>query len=172
MFGPDRCGSTSKVHFIFRHANPITGEVEEKHLVAPPAPRITKVSTLYTLIVRWASLLILIIDFLQLIIIRKNRPDQSFEIKINGESQKTGSLLTDFLPAVNPEAEIDDPTDSKPAEWVESPKIADVDAVKPADWDEDAPQYILDASAEIPADWLVDEPSVIPDPDAEVSHNS
>jgi hypothetical protein len=79
--------------------------------------------------------------------------------------------LTDFLPAVNPEAEIDDPTDSKPAEWVESPKIADVDAVKPADWDEDAPQYILDASAEIPADWLVDEPSVIPDPDAEVSHN-
>lgn len=26
MFGPDRCGATNKVHFIFRHKNPLTGE--------------------------------------------------------------------------------------------------------------------------------------------------
>ena len=56
MFGPDRCGSTSKVHFIFRHKNPITGEVEEKHLQSPPSPKITKTSALYTLIVRSVSL--------------------------------------------------------------------------------------------------------------------
>lgn len=31
MFGPDRCGSTSKLHFIVQFKNPVTGEVEEKH---------------------------------------------------------------------------------------------------------------------------------------------
>ena len=31
MFGPDKCGSDSKLHFIFRHKNPITGVMEEKH---------------------------------------------------------------------------------------------------------------------------------------------
>ncbi|KAI5478490.1 calnexin [Pseudohyphozyma bogoriensis] len=146
MFGPDRCGATSKVHFIFRHKNPLTGEVEEKHLVSPPAPKITKTSALYTLIVR---------------------PDQSYEIKINNETVKTGSLLTDFSPAVNPAKEIDDPADTKPEDWVESPKIADPEAVKPEDWDEEAPQTIVDESAEIPDDWLVDEEPTIPDPEAE-----
>lgn len=52
MFGPDKCGSTNKVHFIFRHQNPKTGEWEEKHLVQPPAPKITKTTALYTLIVK------------------------------------------------------------------------------------------------------------------------
>ena len=31
MFGPDKCGKTSKLHFILRYKNPITEEVEEKH---------------------------------------------------------------------------------------------------------------------------------------------
>ena len=31
MFGPDKCGMSSKVHFIIRFKNPVTGEVEEKH---------------------------------------------------------------------------------------------------------------------------------------------
>ena len=31
MFGPDRCGSDSKLHFIFRHVNPKNKTVEEKH---------------------------------------------------------------------------------------------------------------------------------------------
>ena len=31
MFGPDKCGSDSKFHFIFRHVHPDTGAVEEKH---------------------------------------------------------------------------------------------------------------------------------------------
>ncbi|GAA6034846.1 hypothetical protein JCM8097_009329 [Rhodosporidiobolus ruineniae] len=146
MFGPDRCGATSKVHFIFRHANPLTGEIEEKHLRAPPAPKITKTTALYTLIVR---------------------PDQTYEIKINNETAKKGSLLEDFSPAVNPPKEIDDATDVKPSDWVESPKISDPAAVKPADWDEDAPATIEDPEAEKPEDWLEDEPAVVPDPDAE-----
>ncbi|KAK8162700.1 calnexin [Phyllosticta citrichinensis] len=146
MFGPDKCGATNKVHFIFKHKNPKTGEYEEKHLKTPPTARITKATTLYTLIVR---------------------PDQTFEIKINGESARNGSLLEDFTPAVNPPKEIDDPKDSKPDDWVEEAKIPDPEAKKPEDWDEDAPFEIEDAEAEKPEDWLDDEPSMVPDPEAE-----
>jgi calnexin len=35
MFGPDKCGSDSKLHFIFRHMNPLTKVVEEKHCKKP-----------------------------------------------------------------------------------------------------------------------------------------
>ncbi|PWY80692.1 Calreticulin-domain-containing protein [Aspergillus heteromorphus CBS 117.55] len=146
MFGPDKCGATNKVHFIFRHKNPKTGEYEEKHLKAPPTARTSKVTSLYTLIVN---------------------PDQTFQILIDGESVKEGNLLEDFSPAVNPEQEIDDPNDSKPADWVDESKIADPEASKPEDWDEEAPYEIVDEEATIPEDWLEDEPSSIPDPEAE-----
>ncbi|KAF2096566.1 Calreticulin-domain-containing protein, partial [Rhizodiscina lignyota] len=146
MFGPDKCGSTNKVHFIFRHKNPKTGEYEEKHLKSPPLAQITKTTSLYTLIVR---------------------PDQSFEIKIDGESKKTGSLLEDFSPSVNPEKEIDDADDKKPDDWVDESQIPDPEAKKPEDWDEDAPFEIVDDEAEKPEDWLEDEPTMVPDPEAE-----
>ncbi len=32
MFGPDKCGSTNKVHFILQHKNPKTGKYVEHHL--------------------------------------------------------------------------------------------------------------------------------------------
>ena len=148
MFGPDKCGSTNKVHFIFRHKNPITGEYEEKHLMAPPVARTaTKESVLYTLIIR---------------------PNQEFEILIDDETAKKGSLLEDFKPAVNPEKEIADPDDKKPSDWVDTPRIPDLDVTKPEDWDEDAPKEIDDPSAEKPEDWLDDEPLLIPDPEAEI----
>ena len=170
MFGPDKCGATNKVsppplsmakidsqsltadvfslqvHFIFRHKNPKTGEYEEKHLRTPPVARVSKVTSLYTLTVK---------------------PDQTFEILVNGESVKTGSLLEDFAPPVNPEKEIDDPKDKKPSTWVDEPKIADPEATKPEDWDEEAPFEILDEEAEKPEDWLSDEPDTIADPEAE-----
>ncbi|KAI9851759.1 MAG: hypothetical protein M1838_002836 [Thelocarpon superellum] len=146
MFGPDKCGMTNKVHFIFQHKNPKTGEYEEKHLTAPPTARITKTTTLYTLIVK---------------------PDQSFEIRINGESAKNGTLHDDFTPSVNPPKEIDDPKDKKPDDWVEEAKIPDPSATKPEDWDEEAPFEIVDVEAEKPADWLDDEANTIPDPEAE-----
>lgn len=109
MFGPDKCGSTNKVHFIFRHRNPLTGEWEEKHLNNPPQPKITKTTALYTLIVN---------------------PDQTFEILINDEVAREGSLLEDFTPAVNPPKEIDDPEDFKPESWVDEAEIDDTSAVK------------------------------------------
>lgn len=146
MFGPDRCGSTSKVHLIVRHRNPLSGEVEEKHLAAPPSPKLSKTTALYTLLIR---------------------PDQTYEIRINDEKVKSGSLLEDFAPPFNPPKEVDDPTDSKPEDWVETPKIPDPDAVKPADWDEDAPASIPDPDAEKPEDWLEDEPTTVPDPEAQ-----
>ncbi|KAE8148295.1 Calreticulin family-domain-containing protein [Aspergillus avenaceus] len=146
MFGPDKCGATNKVHFIFRHKNPKTGEYEEKHLKAPPAARTNKVTSLYTLIVN---------------------PDQTFQILIDGESVKEGNLLEDFNPPVNPEKEIDDPKDKKPSDWVDEAKIADPEATKPEDWDEEAPYEVVDEEATKPEDWLEDEPNSIPDPEAE-----
>ncbi|GMG11018.1 unnamed protein product [Aspergillus oryzae var. brunneus] len=135
-----------QVHFIFRHKNPKTGEYEEKHLKAPPAARTNKVTSLYTLIVR---------------------PDQSFQILIDGEAVKNGTLLEDFNPPVNPEKEIDDPKDKKPDDWVDDVKIPDPEATKPEDWDEEAPYEIVDEEATKPEDWLEEEPTSIPDPEAE-----
>lgn len=146
MFGPDKCGATNKVHFIFKHKNPKTGEYEEKHLKSAPMARIVKTTSLYTLIVN---------------------PNQTFTIKIDGEEIKTGSLLEDFTPSVNPEKEIDDPKDTKPKDWVDEARIPDPEAVKPEDWDEDAPYEIVDEEATKPDDWLEDEPQMIPDPEAE-----
>ncbi|KIY65966.1 Calreticulin-domain-containing protein [Cylindrobasidium torrendii FP15055 ss-10] len=146
MFGPDLTCPGTKVHFIFRHKNPITGEFEEKHLKVPHKPTIEKRTNLYTLIIN---------------------PDSTFDVLFNGESKRSGSLLEEFEPAVNPEKEIDDPTDTKPEDWVEAKKIADPEAVKPEDWDETAPYEIPDEEAEKPEGWLDDEPLVIPDPDAD-----
>ncbi|KAG9303618.1 hypothetical protein G9A89_018514 [Geosiphon pyriformis] len=146
MFGPDRCGATNKVHFIFRHKNPKTGVYEEKHMNSAPPVKVSKLSTLYTLIIR---------------------PDNTFDLRINNESSKTGSLLEDFTPSVNPVAEIEDPEDKKPKDWVDDPKIPDPNAKKPDDWDEDAPFEIPDEDAVKPDDWLEDEPETVPDPDAE-----
>ncbi|KAI9669413.1 MAG: hypothetical protein M1831_000449 [Alyxoria varia] len=145
MFGPDKCGSTDKIHFIFKHKNPKTGEYEEKHMTSPPKIEQTALSALYTLIIK---------------------KDQSFHLMLNGEYNKNGTLLEDFSPPVNPEKEIDDPKDKKPDDWVDTAKIKDPDAKKPDDWDEDAPYEIPDEEAEKPEDWLDNEPSMIPDPEA------
>lgn len=145
MFGPDKCGSTNKVHFIVNHKNPKTGEYEEKHLSSPPAARIVKTSELYTLIVH---------------------PNNTVIIKLNGEQVKEANLLEDFTPAFNPPKEIDDPKDTKPETWVDESRIPDPEATKPEDWDEEAPFEIVDEEATIPEDWLESEPLTIPDPEA------
>ncbi|KAJ3251898.1 hypothetical protein HDU77_005559 [Chytriomyces hyalinus] len=117
MFGPDRCGTTNKVHFIFRHKNPKTGEVEEKHLSETPQAKFDKKSNVYTLVVR---------------------PDNSFEILINDESVKKGN---DWL--VNEPKSIPDPESTKPDDWddeedgeftaptIDNPKCAEVSGCGP-----------------------------------------
>ncbi|TVY78190.1 Calnexin-like protein [Lachnellula suecica] len=144
MFGPDKCGSTNKVHLIINHKNPKTGEYEEKHLNSPPAARILKTTELYTLIIH---------------------PNNTAIIKLNGEQVKEADLLEDFTPAFNPPKEIDDPKDSKPDTWVDEARIADPEAKKPDTWDEEAPFEIVDEDAVKPEDWLEDEPAQIPDPE-------
>ncbi|CAG7854159.1 Calnexin homolog Flags: Precursor [Serendipita indica DSM 11827] len=145
MFGPDLTCPGAKLHFIFRHKNPITGEYEEKHQKPATVPAIGKTTKLYTLIIN---------------------PDQTFVEKVDGKEVSSGSLLNDFEPPVNPPKEIDDPNDKKPEDWVDEAKIQDPEAKKPEDWDEDAPYQIPDEDAVKPEDWLDDEPDMIPDPDA------
>ncbi|XP_072251284.1 calnexin isoform X1 [Leuresthes tenuis] len=149
MFGPDKCGEDYKLHFIFRHKNPKTGEYEEKHAKKPDADLRTyytdKKTHLYTLVVN---------------------SDNSFEVLVDQTVVNSGNLLTDMTPPVNPPAEIEDPNDQKPEDWDERPKIQDPDAVKPEDWDEDAPAQVPDEDAVKPDGWLDDEPEYIGDPDA------
>ncbi|XP_076878617.1 calnexin [Brachyhypopomus gauderio] len=149
MFGPDKCGEDYKLHFIFRHRNPKTGEYEEKHAKKPETDLRTyytdKKTHLYTLVLN---------------------PDNSFEMLIDRTVVNSGSLLSDVTPSVNPPAEIEDPDDHKPEDWDERPKIQDPDAVKPEDWDDDAPAKIPDEDAVKPEGWLDDEPEYIGDPDA------
>ena len=147
MFGPDKCGGSSKLHFILQYQNPLTKEWEEKHsnntdLVI----RDDKKTHLYTLQI--------------------NADTNDFEIFVDKKSSKKGNLLTHMTPSIVPPKEIDDPTDVKPANWVDQAKMEDKNAVKPDDWDESAPEYIEDSKAAKPKNWLDNEPKEVPDPDA------
>lgn len=150
MFGPDKCGSDHKIHFIFRHKNPKNGTFTEKHCKRSDGKLEDifkdKRSHLFTLVIK---------------------PDNTYEILVDQISVNSGSLLEDFTPPVNPPREIDDPTDHKPEDWDEREKIPDPNSQKPEDWDEEAPRQIPDPSSKKPDDWLDDEPETIPDPNAE-----
>ncbi|XP_063739590.1 calmegin isoform X1 [Eleginops maclovinus] len=150
MFGPDKCGEDYKLHFIFRHLNPLNKDTEEKHAKRADVDLkkfyTDKKTHLYTLVLN---------------------PDNSYEMFIDQSSVSRGSLLHDVIPPVNPPKEIDDPSDSKPEDWDERAKIPDPEAVKPEDWDEEAPAKIEDPDALMPEGWLEDEPEFVPDPIAE-----
>ncbi|NWR90096.1 CLGN protein, partial [Furnarius figulus] len=149
MFGPDKCGEDYKLHFIFRHKNPKTGEYDEKHAERPDVDLkkfyLDKKTHLYTLVLK---------------------PDNTFEMLIDQTVVSKGSLLENMVPPVNPSKEIEDPSDKKPDDWDERPKIPDPNAVKPDDWDEDEPSKIEDPDAVKPEGWLDDEPQYVPDPNA------
>ena len=112
MFGPDRCGSESKLHFIFRHVNPNNQTVEEKHCKKLE----TKERAIFEELFKdhRPHLFRLIVN-----------SDNTYEMSIDYKIVNHGSLLNDFSPAVNPPAEIDDPKDKKPSDWDEREKIAD-----------------------------------------------
>jgi calnexin len=112
MFGPDKCGSTNKVHFILKHKNPKTGEYVEHHLKSPPSVPYDKLSHVYTAILK---------------------PDNELRILIDGEEKSKANFLSsdDFEPALIPSKTIPDPDDKKPEDWDERAKIPDPDATKP-----------------------------------------
>jgi len=123
MFGPDKCGSTNRVHFILNYK-------DKNHLIKKTIyPSSDKLTHVYTAILN---------------------PDQTYEVRIDGEKKESGSLLEDwdFLPP----KEIPDPDAKKPADWVDEKEIADPQAKKPEGWD-DVPKEIVDPDAKKPEDW-------------------
>jgi hypothetical protein len=96
------------VHFILRHQNPVTGEWEEKHAQDVPQIKVDKKSHVYTLVSACVCMCVYVCLYacglvaaatnpslpisspswsmpLQVI-----RPDNSFEILIDGKSEKAG----------------------------------------------------------------------------------
>lgn len=49
-------------------------------------------------------------------------PSCRYDVLIDGESKKSGSLFEDFEPPFNPPEEIDDPEETKPEDWVDTAK--------------------------------------------------
>merc|ERR1712153_192857 len=64
------------------------------------------------------------------------KPDNTFDVSIDGESVEAGSLAEGwkFLK----EKEVDDPEDKKPEDWVDEAKMDDPEATKPDDWDDES----------------------------------
>lgn len=123
MFGPDICGHSKKLHTIFTH-NGVN--LLKKNEVKIPEDEFTH---FYTLIVK---------------------PDDTYEILIDGESKETGKLKEgwDFE---KPKT-IKDPNAKKPSDWVDDEFMDDPNDVKPSDWDVE-PEKISDPEAVKPDDW-------------------
>lgn len=123
MFGPDMCGSTKRVHVIFTYKG--TNLLIKKTIT----PESDQLSHVYTLIVK---------------------PDNTYDVLIDGESKQSGSLYDDW-DFLKPKT-IKDPEAKKPDEWDERRRIPDPEDVKPEGWD-DIPEQISDPEATKPEDW-------------------
>jgi len=140
MFGPDICGSTKRIHVILTYKG-------KNHLINKNIPcESDELSHLYTLILR---------------------PDNTYEVQVDGKEKAKGKLEEDwdFLPP----KEIKDPKESKPSDWVDEKEIADPEDKKPEGWD-DIARELSDPSAKKPEDWDDDldgewEAPMIPNPD-------
>jgi len=140
MFGPDICGySTKRIHAIFNQ--------EGENLLTTKSTdcETDEFTHVYTLIVE---------------------PDNTYQILIDGEEKTGGSMYDDWefeLPK-----QIQDPSQSKPTDWVDAREIDDPEDVKPEDWEQ--PMEVVDPEAEMPEDWDEEddgewEAPMIPNPD-------
>lgn len=140
MFGPDICGYTKRTHFILNYK-------EKNHLITKEMTcKSDQLTHVYTLILN---------------------PDRTFEVLIDGEEERKGSILDEF--DLLPPKEIKDPDVSKPADWVDEKMIDDPNDVKPEGYD-DIPKEIVDPEAKKPDDWDDEddgewEPPMIPNPE-------
>jgi len=140
MFGPDICGPTKRTHLIFNYDG-------KNHLKRSDIRTESDEAThLYTLVVK---------------------PDQTYEVLIDNKSAASGNLVDDF-DFLAPR-EIEDPSVSKPTNWVESATMDDPEDEKPEGWD-DIPQFVADPEAEKPDDWDDEEdgewePPTVPNPE-------
>jgi len=126
MFGPDICGYSNRKTHVILHYEPKGENLQVKKEVRCEHDELTH---LYTLIIR---------------------PDNTYEVKIDGKHVEGGSLEEHF-DMLEPK-KIKDPEQSKPEDWVDEAKIPDPEDVKPEGYD-DIPEQIPDPDAEKPDDW-------------------
>lgn len=83
------------------------------------------------------------------------KPDQTYQVLVDGEEKAAGSLLEDwdFLPA----KKIQDPEAKKPVDWVDEAEIDDPTDVKPEGYD-DIPEFIPDPGTFLVHFILIDTP--------------
>jgi len=93
--------------------------------------------------------------------------DNTYAIYVDGEKKQDGPIEDDWN--ILPPKKINDPSQSKPSNWVDDAQIDDPTDSKPADWDA-VPAEIADPSAKKPDDWDADldgewEAPKVPNPD-------
>eukprot|EP00406_Dinophysis_acuminata_P078292 CAMPEP_0179244834 /NCGR_PEP_ID=MMETSP0797-20121207/18260_1 /TAXON_ID=47934 /ORGANISM="Dinophysis acuminata, Strain DAEP01" /LENGTH=409 /DNA_ID=CAMNT_0020952359 /DNA_START=69 /DNA_END=1298 /DNA_ORIENTATION=+ len=125
MFGPDICGyDVARIHLILNWKGKNLLKKEDIKLDYDDKNEYTH---LYTLVLK---------------------PDNTYEVYFDQKLKASGSLHGewDF-----PNRTSDDPSDKKPADWVDLQKIDDPSATKPSTW-EDEPR-IRDPTATKPEEW-------------------
>lgn len=129
MFGPDICGlDIGRIHLIFTHKGKNLLKTEDIKLEYDDKNEFTH---LYTLVVN---------------------PDNTYAVYFDLKEKAKGSLADhwDF-----PSKMQDDPTDSKPKDWIEDAKMDDPKAKKPDDWVDEV--RVQDPEATKPPEWDDDE---------------
>lgn len=127
MFGPDKCGTSNRVHVILNRGG--QGRMLKRKISFPD----DEMTHMYTLVL--------------------SNPAQTYRVLIDGEEVAAGSIVDDVEDMSEVPRLIPDPEATKPADWDEREKIVDPEDTKPEDWDAKYPRMIPDATAEQPADW-------------------
>lgn len=123
MFGPDICGYTKKVHFILHKRG-------SNKLIKDEIPaEFDEFTHVYTAVLN---------------------PDNTFKVYVDGVVKKEGSIPDHW--DILPPKKINDPAQSKPADWVDERLIDDPNDHKPEGYD-DIPAEISDPDATKPEDW-------------------
>ncbi|EEQ97714.1 Calreticulin precursor, putative [Perkinsus marinus ATCC 50983] len=123
MFGPDKCGFNSRTHLIFNNSKDNILKTEDL-----PYKQQDTLSHVYRLVLR---------------------PNDTVRVEIDGDEVFDGSIEENWQ--FTEPKEIDDPEDSKPDDWVDTPMMDDPEDKKPEDWVEEA--KIPDEKATQPEDW-------------------
>eukprot|EP00995_Heteronema_vittatum_P008240 NODE_341_length_1453_cov_974.992165_g251_i0.p2 GENE.NODE_341_length_1453_cov_974.992165_g251_i0~~NODE_341_length_1453_cov_974.992165_g251_i0.p2 ORF type:complete len:403 (-),score=220.95 NODE_341_length_1453_cov_974.992165_g251_i0:176-1384(-) len=123
MFGPDICGATKKIHFIFNYKGQNLLWKKE------PMAETDTLTHVYTAIIK---------------------SDNTYEVLVDNVKKESGSLEDDW-DFLKPKT-IPDPDDKKPADWVDEAEMVDPEDKKPEGWD-DEPETIVDPDATQPEDW-------------------
>lgn len=123
MFGPDICGMTKRTHLIFNYNDENLLKTKDLRTESD------ELTHMYTLTVK---------------------PDNTFDVSIDGASVETGALAEGWT-FLKPK-EISDPDEKKPEDWVDEAEMDDPEDKKPEGYD-DIPAKIADPKATKPDDW-------------------